>query len=93
MITVEANPSKGEWITRTQRLGSGGHENKQYEILFTLISHSVILIRARNDSLSSSALVFVTGDMKQSTTLYNKINLVGLGMAVDSLFLPRLQTI
>ena len=74
-------------------LGPRSHEDKQYQIIFTLIFHAVVFPRSRNDGISDSALAFFTSDVERSLPFGHIVDYVRLGMAVNSLLLPRPQAI
>ena len=74
-------------------LGPRSHEDKQYQIIFTLIFHAVVFPRSRNDGISDSALAFFACDVERSLPFGHIVDFVRLGMAVNSLLLTRSQAI
>jgi len=74
-------------------LGPRSHEDKQYEIIFIVILHAVVLSRSRDDRIPDSALAFFTGDVQRPLTLGYIVDFVRLGVAVNSLLLPGPQAV
>jgi len=74
-------------------LGPWSHEDKQYQIVFTLIFHAVLFPRPRDDSIPGSTLAFFSRDVEHPPPLNHIVDFVRFGVAVNSLVLSRLQAI